>query len=32
MLELLEEKDGTTTLEDRKKFAAKAFSVSSHYD
>ncbi|MCK4464254.1 MAG: bifunctional phosphoribosylaminoimidazolecarboxamide formyltransferase/IMP cyclohydrolase, partial [Bacteroidales bacterium] len=32
LLELLEEKEGTTTLEDRKKFAAKAFSVSSHYD
>lgn len=32
LLELLEEKKGTTTLEDRKKFAAKAFSVSSHYD
>jgi phosphoribosylaminoimidazolecarboxamide formyltransferase/IMP cyclohydrolase len=32
LLLLLEEKQGKTTLEDRKKFAAEAFSVSSHYD
>lgn len=29
---LLNEKNGETSLEDRKKFAAKAFHVSSHYD
>lgn len=31
-LNLLNEKDGKTSDEDRKHFAAKAFSVSSHYD
>lgn len=31
-LELLKEKDGETSEEDRKHFAAKAFNVSSHYD
>ena len=31
-LNLLEESDGNTTLEDRKKFAKRAFNVSSHYD
>jgi len=29
---LLQEKNGSTDLEDRKRFAAKAFDVSSHYD
>ncbi len=29
---LLEEKSGETSLEDRKRFAAYAFGVSSHYD
>ncbi len=29
---LLEEKGGETNLTDRKKFAAKAFNISSHYD
>lgn len=32
LLELLNAKDGHTTLVDRKRFAAKAFNVSSHYD
>ncbi|KAA9331214.1 bifunctional phosphoribosylaminoimidazolecarboxamide formyltransferase/IMP cyclohydrolase [Adhaeribacter soli] len=32
VLELLQSKSGATDLEDRKKFAAKAFNVSSHYD
>ena len=32
LLELISAGDGTTTLEDRKKFAAKSFNVSSHYD
>ncbi|OZV69142.1 bifunctional phosphoribosylaminoimidazolecarboxamide formyltransferase/IMP cyclohydrolase [Winogradskyella aurantia] len=32
LLELLEEKHGVTSSEDRKLFAAKAFNVSSHYD
>lgn len=32
VVELLRSKDGATELEDRKKFAAKAFDVSSHYD
>jgi len=32
LLNLLIEKDGYTSLEDRKLFAAKAFNVSSHYD
>lgn len=31
-LDLLHEKNGETSLEDRKRFAAKAFKVSSHYD
>ncbi|MFP2997410.1 bifunctional phosphoribosylaminoimidazolecarboxamide formyltransferase/IMP cyclohydrolase [Spongiivirga sp. MCCC 1A20706] len=31
-LSLLEEKNGTSSLEDRKKFAARAFNISSHYD
>ncbi|MEW2921300.1 bifunctional phosphoribosylaminoimidazolecarboxamide formyltransferase/IMP cyclohydrolase [Muricauda sp. ANG21] len=31
-LEVISEGNGTTTLEDRKRFAAKAFNVSSHYD
>ncbi|QNF35783.1 bifunctional phosphoribosylaminoimidazolecarboxamide formyltransferase/IMP cyclohydrolase [Adhaeribacter swui] len=30
--ELLSEKEGATDLEDRKRFAAKAFDISSHYD
>ena len=32
VVELLQAKDGATDLEDRKRFAAKAFDVSSHYD
>ncbi|QCR23691.1 bifunctional phosphoribosylaminoimidazolecarboxamide formyltransferase/IMP cyclohydrolase [Pontibacter sp. SGAir0037] len=32
VVELLQAKDGSTDLEDRKRFAAKAFDVSSHYD
>ena len=32
LIELLKEKQGTTSLEDRKYFAAQAFNVSSHYD
>ncbi|MBW6534427.1 MAG: bifunctional phosphoribosylaminoimidazolecarboxamide formyltransferase/IMP cyclohydrolase [Mariniphaga sp.] len=32
LLELLNEKNGETSKEDRKWFAGKAFSVSSHYD
>jgi phosphoribosylaminoimidazolecarboxamide formyltransferase/IMP cyclohydrolase len=32
LLSLLEEKKGTSTLEDRRYFAAKAFDISSHYD
>ncbi len=32
LLDLLNEKDGTTSLADRKLFAAKAFDTSSHYD
>ncbi|WP_282165024.1 bifunctional phosphoribosylaminoimidazolecarboxamide formyltransferase/IMP cyclohydrolase [Cellulophaga baltica] len=32
VLELVSANDGTTTLEDRKRFAAKSFNVSSHYD
>lgn len=32
VVELLQEKNGATDLEDRKRFAAKAFNVSSHYD
>ncbi|MFH6603530.1 bifunctional phosphoribosylaminoimidazolecarboxamide formyltransferase/IMP cyclohydrolase [Maribacter algicola] len=31
-LELISAKNGSTTIEDRKRFAAKAFNVSSHYD
>ncbi len=31
-LELISEKNGTLSQEDRKRFAAKAFNVSSHYD
>ncbi len=30
--EILEHKNGSTDLEDRKNFAAKAFDISSHYD
>ncbi|MBC6401468.1 MAG: bifunctional phosphoribosylaminoimidazolecarboxamide formyltransferase/IMP cyclohydrolase [Ekhidna sp.] len=30
--EILYNKEGTTTLEERKRFAAKAFAISSHYD
>ncbi len=32
LIELLESKKGTTSLEDRRLFAAKAFMTSSHYD
>lgn len=32
VLELISSGSGTTTLEDRKRFAAKSFNVSSHYD
>ena len=32
LLQILEEKNGHTEINDRKKFAAHAFSVSSHYD
>lgn len=32
VVEVLKAKDGATDLEDRKRFAAKAFDVSSHYD
>jgi phosphoribosylaminoimidazolecarboxamide formyltransferase/IMP cyclohydrolase len=32
VLQLLKEKKGSTDLEDRKRLAAKAFDVSSHYD
>ncbi|MCT4671628.1 MAG: bifunctional phosphoribosylaminoimidazolecarboxamide formyltransferase/IMP cyclohydrolase [Prolixibacteraceae bacterium] len=32
LLDILETKEGATTLEDRKKFASEAFAVSSHYD
>jgi phosphoribosylaminoimidazolecarboxamide formyltransferase / IMP cyclohydrolase len=32
LLELLEKKDNSTDLADRKRFAAKAFDVTSHYD
>lgn len=31
-LDLLNEKNGETTMEDRKSFAKDAFSISSHYD
>lgn len=32
LLEILKEKKGITTLEDRKKMALEAFNISSHYD
>lgn len=32
LLKILEEKNGTSSLNDRKRFAAAAFNVSSHYD
>ncbi|WP_127845572.1 bifunctional phosphoribosylaminoimidazolecarboxamide formyltransferase/IMP cyclohydrolase [Psychroflexus aestuariivivens] len=32
VLNVLNENKGTSTLEERKKFAAKAFHISSHYD
>jgi phosphoribosylaminoimidazolecarboxamide formyltransferase/IMP cyclohydrolase len=32
LMELLQEKGGATDPEDRKRFAARAFAVSSHYD
>jgi phosphoribosylaminoimidazolecarboxamide formyltransferase/IMP cyclohydrolase len=32
LLALISEKNGATSLEDRKRFAAKSFNVSSHYD
>jgi phosphoribosylaminoimidazolecarboxamide formyltransferase / IMP cyclohydrolase len=32
LLSLLEEKKGMTSLSDRRKFAAKAFEITSHYD
>jgi len=32
VLELISTGNGSTTLEDRKRFAAKSFNVSSHYD
>lgn len=32
LLQLLQEKQGNTNLEDRKRLARKAFAVSSHYD
>ncbi len=32
VVDLLRSKDGATELQDRKRFAAKAFDVSSHYD
>ena len=32
LLELLNDKNGISSVEDRKKFAAKAFSISAHYD
>ncbi|MGY8914602.1 MAG: bifunctional phosphoribosylaminoimidazolecarboxamide formyltransferase/IMP cyclohydrolase [Flavobacteriales bacterium] len=32
VLKLITEGKGSTTLEDRKRFAAKSFNVSSHYD
>ena len=31
-LDLISEKDGFISLEDRKRFAAKSFNISSHYD
>ena len=32
LIDLLDEKEGSFSLDDRKKFAARAFAVSSHYD
>ncbi len=32
LLEILKERSGETTLEERRRFASKAFAVSSHYD
>ncbi len=32
LISLLEEKNGETSLDDRRSFAGKAFAVSSHYD
>ena len=32
LLQLLEANDGTIAMTDRKRFAAKAFNISSHYD
>jgi phosphoribosylaminoimidazolecarboxamide formyltransferase / IMP cyclohydrolase len=32
LLSLLEEKEGSTSIEDRKKYAGEAFATSSHYD
>lgn len=32
LMDILVEKNGYTSLEDRRKFAAEAFNVSSHYD
>jgi phosphoribosylaminoimidazolecarboxamide formyltransferase/IMP cyclohydrolase len=32
LLELLKSKNGSSSIEDRKRFAAHAFNVSSHYD
>lgn len=32
LIDLLEEKNGETSLEDRRNFAAEAFNISSHYD
>lgn len=32
LLNILEENDGATSLEDRRRFAKKAFNTSSHYD
>jgi len=31
-LNVISEGEGTTTMDDRKRFAAKAFNISSHYD
>ena len=32
LLNILKEKNGETSIEDRRKFAAQAFQISSHYD
>jgi phosphoribosylaminoimidazolecarboxamide formyltransferase / IMP cyclohydrolase len=32
LIKLLDEKNGETSVEERKKFAAEAFNISSHYD